>query len=204
MTAALALTAVFSTSAHATLIDPDSSYSARIAGGSSGNSDFLPITFDGAWESFIRTTVDGNEITVRINESQTDLGNGRHLIEFSLVSDEDLFPVAGEGGYLGSGGLDPLDLLGQVQVESAFLAFFIGDTLLADADCYAPFSSYFSDPWDGGFLNADNVAAGWVPVGATGVNSIHLRITTRAVPVPAPLALLTLGGLLLLAARRRR
>jgi len=204
LAAALALTAVFSTNAQATLIDPDSSYSARIFGGSSGNSDFLPITFDGAWESFIRTTVDGNEITVRINESQTDLGNGRHLIEFFLVSDQDMFPVAGEGGYLGIGGLDALDLLGQVQVESAFLAFFIGDTLLADADFYAPFSNYFSDPWDGGFLNADNVAAGWVPVGATGVNSIHLRITTRAVPVPAPLALLALGGLLLLAARRRR
>ncbi|MFN4290042.1 MAG: hypothetical protein ACK4E7_04085 [Permianibacter sp.] len=89
-------------------------------------------------------------------------------------------------------------------IASASLAFFIGDTLLADAGFYAPFSNYFTDPWDGGFLNADNVAAGWVPVGATGVNSIHLRITTRAVPVPAPLALLALGGLLLLAARRRR
>lgn len=204
LAAALALTAVFSASAQATLIDPDSSYSARILGGSSGNSDFLPITFDGVWEAFVRTTVDGNEITVRINESQTDLGNGRHLIEFFLVSDADMFPVSGEGGYLGIGGLDPLDLLGPVQVESAFLAFFIGDTLLADADFYSAFSGYFSDPWDGGFLNTDNVAAGWVPVGATGVNGIHLRITTRAVPVPAPLALLGLGGVLLLASRRRR
>lgn len=190
--------------AHANIIDPNSTYSARLYGNLSGDSVFQPITFDGSWESFLRTTVDGNQITVRVNESQTDLGDGRHLVEFFFVSDSDLFPSAGEGGFVGIGGIDPLDLLGTVQVESAFLAFFVGDTLLADADFYAAFSGYFSEPWDGGFLNTDNVAAGWTPVGASGVNSIHLRITTRAVPVPAPLALLGLGGMLLFAARRRQ
>lgn len=202
--ALLAVVAIVSTGAQANLIVSDSTYSGRIFGSYSGNSEFTPITFDGLWESFVRTTVDGNEITVHINESQTDLGGGRHLIEFFLVADSDMFPSSGEGGYLNIGGLDPLDLLGPVMVESAFLAFFVGDTLLADGDFYASFSSYFSEPWDGGFLNDDNVAAGWVPVGATGVTGMHLRITTRAIPIPAPLLLLGLGCTMLLLATRRR
>ncbi len=191
--------------ARADLIATGSTYDFSIWGSpGSGVTTHGPVTFDGLWESFTRKTPDGNQIGLRINESQVDLGGGMRALEIFIYADADIFPVAGEGGFfnLGYGG-DLLDVLGNVKVESAVLSLLIGDSVLVSADFYGAYPGYFAEPWSGGFLNGA-VFGGWGNAGGRGVDGITLRIVTSDIPVPAPapLALLALGAVALL--RRRR
>ena len=191
--AALALLASV-TPASAAVIDPSSSYGIYLWGTSSGQTFHDPISFDGNWESFTRTTVDGNDIGLRINESESDLGGGLHLIEIIVMADADLFPVGGETIFFNVGELDPLNVLGNYLVESALLSIYVGDTLQNQADFYQIFPHLFTEPWDGGFLSADT-GGGWSNGGALGINQIRLQMTVREmrVPTPATLAVMALG-----------
>ncbi|NQD35721.1 PEP-CTERM sorting domain-containing protein [Permianibacter sp. IMCC34836] len=198
---ALVLSATVALPAKADLIVPGSTYSLNLLS-DSGNSSADPITFDGLWESFTRTTNDGNQIGLRINETQWDLGGGLHALEVIIMADGDIYPILGETGYVNIGP-DVLDVIGNVSVQSAVLSMFIDSVLLVDGDMFNYFPSYFSDPWDGGFFNGGGV--GWSNLGGRGVDEIHILITVQDIRVPEPATMLLLSlGLLAMVGRQRK
>lgn len=190
--------------AQADFIAEGSTYNFLVYGNSSGNTSHGSVIFDGLWESFTRTTVDGGEIELRINESQFDLGGGMHAVEIIILGGSDIYPVLNETGGLNVGYLDTLDLLGDFSVTSAVLSMFIDGGLLASADFYAAFPGYFAnDPWDGAFMHGSGTGGAWSNLGGRGVNEVRLRVTVQAIPVPEPTALTLLGlGLAALLWRR--
>ncbi len=205
LAAVVALATLVALPVRADLIAPGSTYDISIWGNAgSGLTTHGAVTFDGLWESFTRTTVDGNEIGLRVNESQADLGGGMRALDIIVRADADLFPVSGESAFFNVGyGGDLLDVLGNVKVESAVLTLMIDDANFVSADFYSVFFASFAEPWNGGFLNSA-VFGGWNNSGARGINGISLHIVTSDIPVPtpAPLALLALGAIGMLWRRR--
>ena len=183
------------------------SYGYRVHPHSSTLTSITGLTFDGVAESFSLATFGGPATNVTINESQTDLGGGFHSVFISLQADGDLYPTAGDNGFvdIGRAGNDPLDLLRQARLRSAVVSMFAGNTLVVTADFVSIFSGSFSglNPWDGYFMNPLG-GGGFTGVGGLGVDRVELTFGLQeAVPEPQTLALV-LGSLLLLGATRRR
>lgn len=185
-------------------------YTFRIlpSGGDPAPSAITGITFDGNAESFSLSDFGGPpNVRVTIDESQTELGGGLHEVVVGLTATGDLFPVAGQTGFVNIGfGGDPLDLARDARLVSAFLSMWAGTDFIGEADFVAVFPGLFSslDPWDGYFLT-DGVHGGFGNVGGRGIDRIGLRfiLEENGVPLPGTLAL-SAAALLLLAGVRRR
>lgn len=185
--ASLTLAAV--ASAHAGIVPPGSSYTAYLAGGSSGAVSFT-VSFDGIAESAaLPGYADGSMFSV--NESQADLGGGQWLLSFVFWSDRPLLPVAGESIFVNVGLFDPIDLSTTVSlVQASTRIYNAAGSLLSQG----------GNPGDTGRWNGiwpNGSAAGFAGSGGI-VTRFELDLLVQnAVPLPAtaPLALLALTAL---------
>jgi len=181
-----------------------STYTMYIAGDGGGTNIAPVLTFDGGSEFIFR---DGLLLT--FDESETDLGSGNSLITLSVDANGDLFPVAGEGAFLGIGIFnDPLDL-------DTLLALYDARVTLRDIDGTILFASdniaglaVNNPPWDGSLPTQQNVF-NISDIGGTGVASItfDFYVTENLqgeVPEPGSVLLCGLGLLAIVAVRRQR
>lgn len=204
--AATTVAALCAASNASPVVNPGSTYAAVVLGSSttgpsSGLSIFNPVTFDGVAQTFTRTKTDGSTEQVTINESQSDLGGGVHSIHFSFNSDQDMFPVSGENGFINIGfPNNALDLLEAVTVTSWNLSFLnsAGASIAS-----GPFGLPTTTVWDGTFL-APAIAGGFKNLGGLGVTGITLDIVVADIPEPATLALMGIALASLAATRRRK
>ena len=197
---ALALLAATVAPAHALVVQGSSSYSVYVAGQVSGAGTLLTGTFDGVAQNFTRSNLD-----LTLNEMQTDLGGGRHLISISLTANGDLFPTSGEAGYTGIGvGGNGLDFLRPLHLEDGRISF-SSDTATSTtanlADDYR--NTHFQDPWTGLFP-ASNIVFSYGNIGGRGIDSVVFNFTVSEIPEPGTLAIMALGLAGLAFSRRRQ
>ena len=177
----------------APVIGAGTTYNLTLFGSGGPDQTTVTATFDGVAETFTRL---GN--TFSVDETQTDLGGGLFSVGFTISAATDLFPVANGGGFLNIGLSNPLNLLFDVQVNSALLFF----QSIGTAQTVGFIQN--NDPWDGTY-NGPSSGVGFANAGGRGVTDINLTLTlARAVPEPGSLALAMLALTGLGVARRRR
>jgi hypothetical protein len=174
------------------IIIPGSTYDYVVHGISSSTS-FFKNTFDGVPETFMRGSAQ-----ITINEQMLPSNHGYKLL-IQLRSTGDIFPVAGENGYVNIGGFsDPLDLADNLMLTSAEMTYFSGPSLSVAASATGSVPQPY--PWNG-YYTAAGVVIGFIGIGGSDVRGVDLVF--NLIPEPTSLALLGLG-LFAMAERREK
>jgi len=198
MTAGLLLCMLPSVS-HAQAVVDNSTFDAYVF--SSAFTSGSTFTFNGSPQTL--STPDGN---ITVNESQSSLGSGQYQVDFTFTSNFDMFPVAGDNGFVNLGGFsDPVQLTGAYDVTSAILTYKNGSGgTIASGDVSGAITN--NNPWDG-YFPASGVGEGYVGIGGDDTQEIDVNLTLGPAPVPEASTFASFGGLLgmgSLAALRRR
>jgi hypothetical protein len=174
------------------VVIPGSTYVYAVYGISSSLSLFTN-TFDGVAETFTRGAAQ-----ITINEQMLPSNHGYKLL-IHLRSTSDIFPVAGEDGYVNIGGFsDPLDLADNLMLTSAEMTYLSGPSLSVAASATGSVSQ--PNPWNG-YYTAAGIANGFTGIGGSDVRGVDLVF--NLIPEPTSLALLGLG-LFVMAGRREK
>jgi hypothetical protein len=183
------------------IVDVGSNYSVWMSGGSSVNTlNAGPVAFDANAAAFTRAG-----LNLSLTESQTDLGNGKHLIVVSMSADGELFPIVNEVARLGLGAVGSgLSFLHDVYLDTAHVSLFGANgsayfTSTNLADDYRV--KYFSGAWDG-FFPSGNAVFAFGNVGGRDTRGFSFTFEVTEIPEPDAAALAGLALLALVVSRR--
>lgn len=196
-----ASTVVLSSSASAIVL-AGSTYSIYLQGEQSGNAALPTTVFDDEPAFFERAGV-----IVALTESDTALGGGNSRISLNLSADGDLFPLAGEGAFMGVGTFgDVLDFDMPVSLyDTRVTVRDLNGNVLVASDNLVDFA-VINQPWDGSFPSTATTFF-ISEIGGLGASNITFDFFVSEFPgeVPEPASLLLCGiGLLAAAAARRK
>src|SRR4051812_3958226 len=113
-----------STVSAAPILVAGSTYDLYLAGESSGNVSDRTATVDGVADTYTRAG-----LNLSLNEFDTDLGSGNHLISIRLTANGDLYPTSGEGAIVSLGAFgNGLNFLAPLHLTDARIRLFAGAT----------------------------------------------------------------------------
>jgi hypothetical protein len=187
----------------ASVVVAGSTYAVYLEGEQSGNAILISTEFDNTEASVSR-----GALSLTLSESETPVGTTRSLITLNLSADGDLFPIDGEGAYLGIGTLgDVIDLTTAVILTDARITLrdLLGNVVFA-SDNLANLAVN-NPPWDGSFPSSTTTIL-ISEIGGQNISSItfdfYVSDAAGEVPEPGSVLLCGIGLLAVVAVRRRR